>query len=46
MWPQPVGIEPADVLLDLTVEHGPKLRWRTVVANDREDVLDQASIAW
>jgi N-acyl-D-aspartate/D-glutamate deacylase len=35
------GIEPADALLDLTVEHGPKLRWRTVVANDRADVLDR-----
>jgi N-acyl-D-aspartate/D-glutamate deacylase len=35
------GIEPADALLDLTVEHGAGLRWRTVVANDREDVLDR-----
>ena len=35
------GIEPADALLDLTVEHGAKLRWRTVVANDRADVLDR-----
>jgi N-acyl-D-aspartate/D-glutamate deacylase len=35
------GIEPADALLDLTVEHGAQLRWRTVVANDREDVLDR-----
>ena len=35
------GIEPADALLDLTVEHGAKLRWRTVVANDRENVLDR-----
>jgi N-acyl-D-aspartate/D-glutamate deacylase len=35
------GIEPADALLDLTVEHGEKLRWRTIVANDREDVLDR-----
>ena len=35
------GIEPADALLDLTVEHGARLRWRTVVANDREDVLDR-----
>ena len=30
------GIEPADALLDLTVEHGSKLRWRTIVANDRD----------
>src|SRR5271163_3787526 len=35
------GIEPADALLDLTVEHGAKLRWRTVVANDRAEVLDR-----
>jgi N-acyl-D-aspartate/D-glutamate deacylase len=35
------GIEPADALLDLTVEHGAALRWRTTVANDREDVLDR-----
>jgi N-acyl-D-aspartate/D-glutamate deacylase len=35
------GIEPADALLDLTVVHGARLRWRTVVANDREDVLDR-----
>ncbi len=35
------GIEPADALLDLTVEHGELLRWRTVVANDREEVLDR-----
>ncbi|WP_067708495.1 N-acyl-D-amino-acid deacylase family protein [Nocardia yamanashiensis] len=33
-------IEPADALLDLTVEHGTKLRWRTTIANDRDDVLD------
>jgi N-acyl-D-aspartate/D-glutamate deacylase len=35
------GIEPADALLDLAVEHGARLRWRTVVANDRDDVLDR-----
>ncbi len=35
------GIEPADALLDLTVEHGARLRWRIVVANDREEVLDR-----
>ena len=35
------GIEPADALLDLTVEHGARLRWRTVVANDRDEVLDR-----
>ena len=35
------GIEPADALLDLTVEHGAELRWRTTVANDRDNVLDR-----
>jgi N-acyl-D-aspartate/D-glutamate deacylase len=35
------GIKPADALLDLTVEHGEKLRWRTIVANDRDNVLDR-----
>jgi N-acyl-D-aspartate/D-glutamate deacylase len=35
------GIEPADALLDLAVEHGAQLRWRTTVANDREGVLDR-----
>lgn len=35
------GIEPADALLDLAVAHGKKLRWRTTIANDRDDVLDQ-----
>ncbi|MEV6768290.1 hypothetical protein AB0N05_06600 [Nocardia sp. NPDC051030] len=35
------GIHPADALLDLTVVYGAKLRWRTVIANDREDVLDR-----
>ncbi|QBS45199.1 amidohydrolase family protein [Nocardia sp. CS682] len=34
------GIHPADALLDLAVAHGAKLRWRTVIANDRDDVLD------
>lgn len=35
------GIEPADALLDLAVAHGEALRWRTTIANDRDDVLDQ-----
>lgn len=35
------GIEPADALLDLAVEHGDRLRWRIVVANDRDEVLDR-----
>ncbi|MFI6995888.1 amidohydrolase family protein [Nocardia sp. NPDC050175] len=35
------GIHPADALLDLAVAHGSKLRWRTVIANDRDEVLDK-----
>jgi N-acyl-D-aspartate/D-glutamate deacylase len=35
------GIEPADALLDLVIEHGSRLRWRTTIANDRDDVLDR-----
>jgi N-acyl-D-aspartate/D-glutamate deacylase len=35
------GIEPADALLDLVVEHGSRLRWRTTIANDRDEVLDR-----
>jgi len=29
------GIHPVDAFLDLVVEHGKKLRWRTTIANDR-----------
>ncbi len=29
------GIHPVDAFLDLVVEHGTALRWRTVIANDR-----------
>ena len=35
------GIHPADALLDLAVAHGTALRWRTTIANDRDDVLDR-----
>ena len=35
------GITPADALLDLTIEHTAQLRWRTTIANDRDDVLDR-----
>lgn len=34
------SLYPADAFLDLLAEHGPKLRWRTTVANHRPDVLD------
>ncbi|WP_405496896.1 amidohydrolase family protein [Nocardia sp. NBC_00511] len=39
------AIHPADALLDLAVEHGAKLRWRTVIANDRAEVLDQLQVS-
>lgn len=31
------GIHPVDAFLDLVVEHGRELRWRTVIANHRPD---------
>jgi N-acyl-D-aspartate/D-glutamate deacylase len=33
------NIHVVDLFLDLVVEHGPKLRWYTTVANHRKDVL-------
>jgi N-acyl-D-aspartate/D-glutamate deacylase len=33
------GIHPVDAFLDLVVEHGKKLRWRTLIANDRPDEI-------
>ena len=36
------GIHPVDAYLDLVVEHGDKLRWRTIIANHRPpEVLDR-----
>jgi N-acyl-D-aspartate/D-glutamate deacylase len=32
-------IHPGDLFLDLLVEHGPHLRWRTVLANHRPEVV-------
>jgi N-acyl-D-aspartate/D-glutamate deacylase len=34
------GIHPVDAFLDLVVEHGKKLRWRTTIANDRPRQMD------
>ena len=34
-------IHPVDAYLDLVVQHGVALRWRTVIANHREQVLNQ-----
>jgi N-acyl-D-aspartate/D-glutamate deacylase len=33
------GIHPVDAYLDLVVAHGKKLRWRTIIANDRPDQI-------
>jgi N-acyl-D-aspartate/D-glutamate deacylase len=33
------GIHAVDAFLDLVVEHGKKLRWRTTIANDRPDEI-------
>jgi N-acyl-D-aspartate/D-glutamate deacylase len=35
------GVHPVDCYLDLVVEHGKKLRWRTTIANHRPEVLDR-----
>ena len=33
------GHDPIDTFLDLVAEHGPRLRWYTVMANDRPEVI-------
>jgi N-acyl-D-aspartate/D-glutamate deacylase len=35
------GVHPGDLFLDLLVEHGPRLRWRTLIANHRPEVVEQ-----
>ncbi|MFF2555404.1 amidohydrolase family protein [Nocardia sp. NPDC058058] len=35
------GLHPVDAYLDLVVEYGRKLRWRTTIANDRPKYLDK-----
>ncbi|WP_246023599.1 N-acyl-D-amino-acid deacylase family protein [Nocardia yunnanensis] len=35
------GIHPVDAFLDLVLEHGRKLRWRTTIANHRPKYLDK-----
>lgn len=34
------GLHPVDAFLDLVLEHGSKLRWRTTISNHREKVLN------
>ena len=33
------GLHPVDAFLDLVIEHGTNLRWRTTISNHRPDVL-------
>lgn len=35
------GVHPVDAFLDLVVEHGEKVRWRTTISNHRPAVLDK-----
>lgn len=35
------GVHPVDAFLDLVVEHGGKVRWRTTISNHRPEVLDR-----
>lgn len=34
------GVHPVDAFLDLVVEHGTKVRWRTTISNHRPEILD------
>ncbi|EGD54746.1 N-acyl-D-amino-acid deacylase family protein [Gordonia neofelifaecis] len=34
------GVHPVDAFLDLLVEHGKKVRWRTTISNHRPEVLN------
>jgi N-acyl-D-aspartate/D-glutamate deacylase len=38
------GIHPVDAFLDLVIEHGTKLRWRTTISNHRPAVLNRLSV--
>ncbi|MFB8003094.1 amidohydrolase family protein [Nocardia sp. NPDC056000] len=35
------GLHPVDAYLDMVIEYGRKLRWRTTIANDRPKYLDK-----
>ncbi|MBM7060652.1 amidohydrolase family protein [Pseudomonas sp. UL073] len=35
------GMHPGDLFLDLLVEHGSRLRWRTLIANHRPEVVEK-----
>ncbi|RPA19938.1 amidohydrolase family protein [Gordonia sp. OPL2] len=38
------GLHPVDAFLDLVLEHGTSLRWRTTISNHRPEVLKQMAI--
>ncbi|UGT38500.1 amidohydrolase family protein [Nocardia yamanashiensis] len=38
------GLHPVDAFLDLLVEHGSKVRWRTTISNHRPEVLDKLAV--
>ncbi len=39
------GIHPVDAYLDLVVQYGRQLRWRTTIANDRPKYLDKIAVS-
>lgn len=38
------GVHPVDAFLDLVLEHGRELRWRTVISNHRPKVLKELAV--
>lgn len=38
------GVHPVDAFLDLVLEHGTKVRWRTTISNHRPEVLARLSV--
>lgn len=38
------GVHPVDAFLDLVVEHGTKMRWRTTISNHRPEILNRLSV--
>ena len=38
------GVHPVDAFLDLVLEHGRQLRWRTTISNHRPEVLKQMAV--
>ncbi|MFC4374280.1 amidohydrolase family protein [Nocardia halotolerans] len=38
------GVHPVDAFLDLVVEYGTKLRWRTTISNHRPAILNRLSV--